>query len=153
MSKTKKFILAFVLLLVVGFLVNNFALAATSTPSRTTGVEELQSSLGSFGGETGLGGQDADLKTRVARIINIVLGFLGVIAVIMIIASGFKWMMAGGNEQSVTDAKARLRNAVIGLAIVLAAYVIVAFTVKALTYSIQGAPAAPPGGVRAPVTD
>ena len=152
MSKTKKILIAFVLLFATGFLAASAAVLAQAPPPPTppaqkSGVENLQGSLQTFGGVTGLGGADADLKTRIARIINIVLGFLGVMAVIMIIISGFQWMMAGGNEQSVTDAKSRLKNAIIGLAIVLAAYVIVGFTVKALTHSIQDAPpSGPPGG-------
>ncbi|MDP1709512.1 MAG: pilin, partial [Candidatus Komeilibacteria bacterium] len=61
------------------------------------------------------------------------LGFLGIIAVIMFITGGFKWMMAGGSEQEVTDAKNRIKNAVIGLVIVFASYVIVNFVVSQLS--------------------
>ena len=57
-------------------------------------------------------------------IINAVLSFLGVIFTIIIIYAGFKWMMAEGNTESVTQAKSLLKNAVIGLIIVLAAYAI-----------------------------
>src|SRR3989338_5978644 len=42
---------------------------------------------------TGLGvGQSDDLKGAIAYIINIILGFLGIVAVIIILAGGFKWM-------------------------------------------------------------
>jgi hypothetical protein len=57
-------------------------------------------------------------------IINAVLSFLGVIFTIIIIYAGFKWMLAEGNTESVTQAKSLLKNAVIGLIIVLAAYAI-----------------------------
>ena len=59
--------------------------------------------------------------------INIALGFLGILAVIIIIFAGFKWMTASGNEDQVADAKKMLTQAVIGLAIIFLAYIIVKF--------------------------
>lgn len=100
-----------------------------------TGVQELQRNTQQFGAATGLGtgARDEDLKTKIANIINIVLGFLGIIAVVMIVYSGFRWMMAGGNEDTVREAKGTLKNALIGLVIVFLAYGITAFTVRALS--------------------
>ena len=51
-----------------------------------------------------------DVRTVVARVINIVLGLLGTIAIIIVIIAGFKWMTAGGNEEQVTKAKALLKS-------------------------------------------
>ncbi len=58
----------------------------------------------------------------VASIIKIILGFLGVMFVVLIIVSGFQYMTAGGNEEKVQKATGRIRDAVIGLLIILAAY-------------------------------
>lgn len=100
-----------------------------------TGVQELQRNTQRFGRDTGLGtgAAEDDLKTKIAKIINIVLGFLGIIAVVMIVYSGFRWMMAGGNEDTVREAKGTLKNALIGLVIIFLAYGITAFTVRALS--------------------
>ena len=46
-------------------------------------------------------GQGSDLKEIIANIINIALGFLGVLAVIFILYGGFLWMTAAGNEEQV----------------------------------------------------
>jgi len=49
---------------------------------------------------TGLAGSlsQANPTDVVVRIINVALGFLGLIAVAIILLGGFKWMTAGGNE-------------------------------------------------------
>ncbi|MBL7058792.1 hypothetical protein ISS03_05715 [Patescibacteria group bacterium] len=60
----------------------------------------------------------------IANAIKTVLGFLGVIFVILMIYGGYTWMMARGNEQDVEKAKSTIRNAVIGLIIVVSAYAI-----------------------------
>lgn len=126
---TKKFIT--LLLILVGL--TAFLTMPSPSFATTGGVKDLQDNLGAFGGQTGLGSPgDTDLKGKTANIINIVLGFLGVLAVIMIIIAGFKWMMAGGNEETVKQARDNIKNAVIGLLIVLASFIIVNFAVRQL---------------------
>lgn len=122
--KKKIFLLAILMLF--------FSLSAQPALAET-GVSELRQNLGAFGAQTGLGsGADSDLKGKVANIINVILGFLGLLAVVMIIMAGFKWMMAGGNEETVKDARNNIKNAVIGLAIIFASFIIVNFTVRQL---------------------
>jgi len=63
-------------------------------------------------------------------IVRYVLGFLGVIAVIVIIIGGFMWMTAAGNEEKVAKAKKVLVQGIIGLAIVMLAFVIATFVIN-----------------------
>ncbi len=72
-------------------------------------------------------GAPEPLQQVVARIIKIFLGVIGVIFVIIIIAAGFKYMTAAGNEEQVKQAVAQIRHGVIGLIIIVAAYAITAF--------------------------
>lgn len=68
-----------------------------------------------------------DLVDRMTR------GFLGVagtIALLMIIINGFRYILAGGNEEQTESAKNGLQWAVIGLVIIALAYVIVVATAK-----------------------
>jgi flagellar basal body-associated protein FliL len=65
----------------------------------------------------------------IGMIINAVLSLIGVIFLIIIIVSGFKWMTAGGNEETITKAKKNLSNAVIGLMVIFAAFIITNFVV------------------------
>jgi len=52
-----------------------------------------------------VGYAEKDPRQIVAGIIKIALGFLGTIAVVIILIGGFKWMTAGGNEENVAAAK------------------------------------------------
>ena len=93
-------------------------------------------------GETvyGESANEGDLLTaRIAEIIKVVLGFLGVVVVIIVIYAGFLWLTAGGTPEKVQKAKDWLINAVIGAAIVLAAYAITDFVIEQLVRS-AGAP-------------
>lgn len=71
--------------------------------------------------------QDLDPKSVVVNIINIALGFLGLIAVILIIYAGFIWMMSGGESEKIDKAKKILKNALIGLVIIILSWGIVTY--------------------------
>ncbi len=53
-----------------------------------------------------------------------ILSLLGILFLVLIIINGYKWMVAGGNEEIINKAKRGLQNALIGLGIVLLAYLI-----------------------------
>jgi cytochrome bd-type quinol oxidase subunit 2 len=63
--------------------------------------------------------QDAELTDTVGGIINVLLAFLGIVAVILFLYGGFLWMTAGGNEENVAKAKKIITATVIGLIIIL----------------------------------
>lgn len=73
-----------------------------------------------------------DPREIAANVINIILGFLGIIAVILILAGGFKWMIAAGNQDKVDEAKKLMSAGVIGLIIILASFGIARFVINAL---------------------
>ncbi|PJA47195.1 hypothetical protein CO172_02775 [Candidatus Uhrbacteria bacterium CG_4_9_14_3_um_filter_36_7] len=125
-----------------------FALATDSTtpstPSATTDTGPIDSddmfgdlSTGDdFASISGLGNQD--LATTIASIIRVMLGFLGVVAVCLIIFGGFKWMIAGGKEEQVKKAQNLIIYGVIGIIIVLAAYAIASFVLDSITTAVSG---------------
>ena len=83
-----------------------------------------------FGESSGLGNQD--LRQTIASIINVALSLLGIVALVIILYGGFKWMTAGGNEDSVGEARKIIIAGVIGLAIILSAYAIANFVLVQL---------------------
>ncbi len=85
---------------------------------------------------TGLGNEDP--RAMAGAVVNIVLGFLGVIAVLIILLGGFKWMTAAGNEDKVSEAKKLIGAGVIGLVIILMAFGIAQFVIASL-YNATGA--------------
>jgi hypothetical protein len=70
------------------------------------------------------GGQ---LTTVTRHIINIFSTIVGIVAVIMIMVSGFKYITAGGDSGNVSSAKSTLIYAIVGLVIVALAQAIVKF--------------------------
>ena len=79
---------------------------------------------------TGLG--NADPRAIAASVIKVLLGFLGIIAVMIILYAGFLWMTAAGNDDKISTAKSMMSAGIIGLIIVLAAFGIATFVMNAL---------------------
>ena len=75
---------------------------------------------------------DTDPRQIASKVINVILGFLGIIAVVLIVAGGFMWMTAAGNDEKVGTARKIMTAGAIGLVIVLAAFGIARFVVDAL---------------------
>jgi hypothetical protein len=61
------------------------------------------------------------------KVIKLLMTFLGIIATVIILLGGFKWMTANGNDEAITKAKSTMTQAIIGLVIVLSAYALWAF--------------------------
>jgi len=124
-----------IFILLATFIMPIFTLALTVSPAGAVEVTNTDY----WGGEnistniddTILLGQK-DPREIVAQVINILLGFLGIIAVIIILAGGFKWMTAGGNQDKVDEAKKLMAAGAIGLVIVLAAFGIAKFLISSL---------------------
>ncbi len=108
---------------------------------RDPGSDEAKFGLGTKSRFTGTGlGQEDDLQGVIANIINIVLGFLGIIAVLFILMGGFKIMTAAGNEDKTAEGKKSVIGGVIGLAIVFMAWGIASFVVGNLLSATEKAP-------------
>jgi pilus assembly protein TadC len=60
-----------------------------------------------------------DPKAVTVMIINIILSFLGLVALVIILFGGFKWMTSAGNQEEIGKAKKILIAGLIGLIIVL----------------------------------
>ena len=80
----------------------------------------------------------SDPRTVIGRVINVALGFLGVIAVGIILLGGFKWMTAAGNEEKTAEARKLLGAGVIGLIIILASWGIATFVINSLNTAVSG---------------
>ncbi|RMH01564.1 MAG: hypothetical protein D6706_01675, partial [Chloroflexi bacterium] len=109
-------------------LVAGFAFVAPHVQAQALGEGELFGSAedgSAFAEQAGLASMD--LTSLIANIIRAVLGFAGVVLVVMILYGGFLWMTAGGNDDRVKKAKRTITNAVIGLVIAISSYAIASF--------------------------
>ncbi|MFA5022284.1 MAG: hypothetical protein WC508_04365 [Patescibacteria group bacterium] len=110
-----------------------FAVAPIALATGNTVVQDINTQLTPV--REAYGNPTVDEQTfarTIAEIIKIILGFLGVIFLILIIYAGLLWMTSAGNEEKVKNAKDIIIAAAIGLTIVLAAYAITIFVVDNL---------------------
>ena len=83
-----------------------------------------------YGTYTGLGTKD--IREGVMAIVNVLLGFLGIVAIIIILWGGFRWLTSGGNEEKVAEAKKIITAGIIGLIIIFVSYAIATFVINQL---------------------
>ena len=86
------------------------------------------------GGVTAAGGTAADngnsFKGSIKKIINALLFILGVLAVVMIIVGGLKYILSDGDSSKITGAKNTILYSVAGLVVAILAYAIVGFVLS-----------------------
>ncbi|MFZ5363864.1 MAG: pilin, partial [Patescibacteria group bacterium] len=105
------------------FLITGAFLFSTAIFAQDFGVNEV-------GNEIALPTEDP--RVVAAQIIRVALGFLGIIAVAIVLYGGFVWMTAGGNEERISTAKKILTNGLIGLVIIVFAFSITQFVLNRL---------------------
>jgi hypothetical protein len=69
---------------------------------------------------------------NIAKALQIVLGFAGAIAVLIITIAGIQYIISQGNPQSTQKARNAIIDALIGLAICITAFSIVGFVISHL---------------------
>jgi hypothetical protein len=100
------------------------------------GLPELAAAQGvdiGLGYASALGLPETDIRTTIAGIIRSLLSFLGFFLVVMILLSGLKMMLAGGDQEAAEAAKASLKNAVIGFLLIMMSMSITRFIVDAIS--------------------
>lgn len=92
---------------------------------------EMRDQADAFRGEAGYE-EEQDVAAIVATIIKAFLGLLGIIFIILMIAAGYNWMTAAGDEEKINKAKDTIKRAIIGLLIIVTAYAITVFVFQNL---------------------
>ena len=83
-------------------------------------------------------GNKSPLDTA-TNLINTAMLFLGIIAVVIVLLGGFKWMTAMGSEEKIGEAKKLMVAGVVGLIIILSAWGIANYVLKtAVTVTTNG---------------
>jgi hypothetical protein len=78
------------------------------------------------------GGTDAvaTINDLIRKVINLLSVIVGIVAVIMIMVGGFRYITSGGSDTGVTSAKNTILYAIIGLIIVALAQLLVRFVLR-----------------------
>lgn len=124
-----------ILVFVLGF--GFYHVSSVSAQTNTGGYQGAINQAGQTAQAAGIN-QTGDLIQIIGRIINIVLGFLGVILLILFLYAGFLWMTAGESASKVEQAKMIMKNAVIGLVIIVCAFAISSYIMSLIAGNIGG---------------
>ena len=81
---------------------------------------------------------EKDIRVVLVEIVRYFITFLGIIAVAMVMYSGFLWMTSNGEPEKVTKAKRTLINSIIGLIVVISAFAIVTFIINLISDGMLG---------------
>ncbi len=80
------------------------------------------------------------------NVVMYALGFVGIFFTVSLLYGGFKWMTSGGASDKIDEAKARLKNSLIGIVIILAAFLITVYVEDILRRTTTDGYYAIPGG-------
>lgn len=116
-------------------LVSLFAAALALQPSTALAASSPKDEICAGIGEANDGscGNGGDLTNVIRNIINIFSIIVGIVAVIMVMVSGFKYVTSGGDSGNVTSAKNTLIYAIVGIVVVAFSQFIVQFVLTKVT--------------------
>jgi hypothetical protein len=107
------------------------------------GTQNANGQTGSSNGVTcgtaGTGNNNDDLKNLASKVVTIFSIIVGIVAVIMIIYGGFRYITSGGDSGKVGGAKNALIYAIIGLVVVVLAQFIVHYVLNTANNATGGA--------------
>lgn len=130
MTKIKHLLLLIVLALAATFSLSpQLALASCDNP--VDAEEAIRCGANQVGGEDNA--EPQNLSQTIENIINIFSVIIGVIAVIMIMVGGLRYITSAGDSNRIASAKNTIVMALIGLIIVALAQVIVKFVLNSAT--------------------
>lgn len=102
------------------------------------GLWESQASFGLENIDDGLIGSFLPLEVTIQTYISLLLGFLYLIAVIMIIWSGFRILTAAGDDDQVSKAKTMIIYALAGIVIIFLAGSLVQLIMESIFWATPG---------------
>lgn len=128
MNRIKLFILSgLTLLTVVG------AAVVPAVASADDAKTEVCTALGSDAACKDNGGDGSSITGVVTAVVNLLSMVVGIVAVIMIIIAGFRFVTSGGDSNAVSGARKTIIYAIVGLLVVLLSQAIVHFVLRKAT--------------------
>jgi len=134
MKNTKKIFLIILSVFLINFSLFN-SIQAGSLWDDQEGMKTDQGQIGFLFGNGS--NNEQDVRLVVINVIKIFLQLLGLIFLVLLLLSGYKYMMARGDGNATNEALTGIRNAVVGLAIILMSYGVTLFVTKTLVETLK----------------
>lgn len=117
-SLLRQSLLVFTLMVGALTAVGLFSSVAMAAATDSFGTAAPSAVLENTGGQT-------SLKGLILTVVNYFLGFLGLLAVIMIIYGGVQYVISAGQDEAIGNAKKIIMYSLIGLIVILLSFVLV----------------------------
>lgn len=105
-------------------------LAVASGTARADNIDQVNKGIDLVDGGAN---KSSDLSPLIKKIIDLLSYIIGIVAVLMIILGGLRYILSGGDSNSISGAKNTILYALIGIVIVIFAQVIVRFVVNGVS--------------------
>ena len=115
---------------IVIFSIVTFFIALVFVHALAMPVQALDVGTNWISNDIGIG--NSDPRGMVARVINVLLAFLGIVAVLVVLFGGFKWKISAGDEAEIATAKKIMWAGLIGLIIILSSWGITKYVLENL---------------------
>lgn len=99
--------------------------------------ENILKNLNTIGTDSGFNVLNAEtsLPFQIGVLIRGIMGFLGLVFLILVVFAGYKWMLAHGEPGEVKEAQKLLIHSIVGLLITASAYALSSFVINAISSS------------------
>ncbi len=131
MNYFKRIIAPLCILVAIAFGIFFFSHGTVHAQTEDFGLTQVQ-------GEISLAEGPSDLRVIIVRIINIFLGFLGIVAIGIVMYGGYLYMTSAGDEEKVSQSKKLLINGAIGFVIIILSFALTSFVVSRLQGVLDG---------------
>ncbi len=119
--------------------INGFAVTTSDCADKGI-LDYLQTAGGAWGKTCGAtsGAPTNSIGMIIGSVIQIFLGFLGIIFLILTLYAGYLWMTAQGEKEKVKKAQDLLQTAVVGLVIIIAAQGLTYWVLLTIAKAVTG---------------
>ncbi|MEZ7821388.1 MAG: pilin [Patescibacteria group bacterium] len=83
-----------------------------------------------------IGLKGTSMPQIVGNIVKVILGLFGIVATVIIVTGGVKWMLSQGDTQKIDSAKKIMIAGAIGMVLIVSGYAITAFLINGLMKTV-----------------
>ena len=113
------------------------AIAVPIMTAQPVAAQANEQSICEGSGGTWSGGKCTSPDNRsvigtIRQVVNILIFIVGAVSIIMVVVGGLRYVLSGGDQNSISSAKNTILYAIIGIVVAVAAYAIVNFVLQNL---------------------
>ncbi|KKR86555.1 MAG: hypothetical protein UU48_C0009G0010 [Candidatus Uhrbacteria bacterium GW2011_GWF2_41_16] len=105
--------------------------------AQTEAADTVKTGLAVTAKEAGFGTESQSIYDLIAGVINVLLGFLGIIIFLFIVYAGYLYLTSQGADEKIKQAKKILSSSLTGAVIIISAYALSSYILGALATAVS----------------